>query len=107
MVADYFLRYDYYSSVLCVNKAKPELKCNGKCHLALQKQEDNEQNTPLPELRVFEFFAAQYLEAQESAAKELEFSYTFNFPYVNSLPQTGVILRLLRPPQLNLHRYLV
>ncbi len=32
-VVDYLVNYDYISTVLCENKAKPELKCNGKCHL--------------------------------------------------------------------------
>jgi len=32
-VIDYAVNYDYISKVLCINKAKPELKCNGKCHL--------------------------------------------------------------------------
>jgi len=32
-VLDYAINYDYISKVLCINKAKPELKCNGKCHL--------------------------------------------------------------------------
>jgi hypothetical protein len=27
------INYDYISKVLCINKDKPELKCNGKCHL--------------------------------------------------------------------------
>jgi hypothetical protein len=30
---DYAINYDYISKVLCINKDKPELKCNGKCHL--------------------------------------------------------------------------
>ena len=33
-VLEYFVNYDYIVNELCVNKAKPELHCNGKCHLA-------------------------------------------------------------------------
>ncbi|QCX39488.1 hypothetical protein FF125_13960 [Aureibaculum algae] len=33
-VIDYNLNYDYIAKVLCINKDEPELKCNGKCHLA-------------------------------------------------------------------------
>ena len=32
-VVDYVINYEYISKVLCENKAKPQLKCNGKCHL--------------------------------------------------------------------------
>ena len=43
-VVDYIVNYDYISKVLCENKTKPELKCNGKCHLIkeLAKVADNE-----------------------------------------------------------------
>jgi hypothetical protein len=42
-VMDYAINYDYISKVLCINKDKPELKCNGKCHLMkeLAKTEDD------------------------------------------------------------------
>ena len=32
-VLDYMVNYDYISKVLCENKEKPQLHCNGKCHL--------------------------------------------------------------------------
>lgn len=41
---DYQLRKDFISRVLCINKQKPQLNCNGKCYLAkrLQAAEDQE-----------------------------------------------------------------
>ncbi|MBB1150489.1 hypothetical protein HX062_07270 [Myroides sp. DF42-4-2] len=33
-VVEYVVLYDYIKNELCVNKEKPELACNGKCHLA-------------------------------------------------------------------------
>lgn len=43
-VAEYVFNYDYIAKELCENKAKPEMKCNGKCHLMkeLAKASDNE-----------------------------------------------------------------
>lgn len=32
-VVEYVVNYDYISKVLCENKEKPKLQCNGKCHL--------------------------------------------------------------------------
>ena len=32
-VYKYLLNYDYIVNVLCINKEKPELQCNGKCYL--------------------------------------------------------------------------
>lgn len=34
----YVANKEYVASELCVNKAKPQLHCNGKCHLAKQLQ---------------------------------------------------------------------
>jgi len=43
-VIEYVVNYDYISKVLCENKAKPKLQCNGKCHLMkeLAKASENE-----------------------------------------------------------------
>lgn len=30
---EYIINYDYIVKELCENKEKPQLKCNGKCHL--------------------------------------------------------------------------
>jgi hypothetical protein len=41
VVADYLLNRDYIAKILCINRDKPEMKCNGKCHLAKQlKKQD-------------------------------------------------------------------
>lgn len=32
-VVEYVVLYDYIKNELCVNKDKPEMECNGKCHL--------------------------------------------------------------------------
>ena len=31
--ADFIINNEYIASVLCINKEKPEMHCNGKCHL--------------------------------------------------------------------------
>lgn len=48
-VIEYIVNYDYISQVLCVNKDKPAMHCNGKCHLLqeLAKASDDEKsNSP-------------------------------------------------------------
>ena len=46
--ADYFLNKSYIAKVLCINKEKPKMHCNGKCYLARQikEQEQQEQQAP-------------------------------------------------------------
>lgn len=38
----------YIASVLCENKDKPEMKCNGKCHLNKQLKANEQQQQQLP-----------------------------------------------------------
>jgi len=46
-VVDYLVNYDYVSKVLCVNKDKPMLHCNGKCHLMKELAKAAENEKPL------------------------------------------------------------
>jgi len=48
---EYILNQNYIAEFLCINKDKPELQCNGKCHLVkqIEKQQENE---PLSSLRI-------------------------------------------------------
>lgn len=45
---EYIINYDYIVKELCENKEKPELKCNGKCHLMkeLAKTSEEDKNSP-------------------------------------------------------------
>lgn len=46
-VIDYVVNYEYITKVLCVNKAKPKLQCNGKCHLMKELAKTSESQTPI------------------------------------------------------------
>ncbi|WP_396166075.1 hypothetical protein [Flavobacterium sp.] len=46
-VVDYVVNYDYIRTVLCENKAKPELKCNGKCQLMKSLAKESEEEKPI------------------------------------------------------------
>lgn len=39
---EYAINQDYIAEFLCINKEKPEMQCNGKCHLykELEKQQE-------------------------------------------------------------------
>jgi hypothetical protein len=63
-VLEYVVNYEYISKVLCINKDKPKLQCNGKCHLMkeLAKASDAEKplssdkkgNAPILDVLIFE-----------------------------------------------------
>ena len=44
-VLEYVVNYDYIVNELCENKLKPELKCNGKCHLTKELAKASENNS--------------------------------------------------------------
>lgn len=46
-VIEYVVNYDYISKVLCVNKEKPKLQCNGKCHLMKELAKNSENENPI------------------------------------------------------------
>lgn len=45
-VFEYVMNYDYVVNVLCENKAKPEMHCNGKCHLMKELAKASETEKP-------------------------------------------------------------
>lgn len=45
-MVDYIVNYDYISTQLCENKEKPELECNGKCHLKKELAEVAKNENP-------------------------------------------------------------
>ncbi|MEN9488966.1 MAG: hypothetical protein RL494_1231 [Bacteroidota bacterium] len=46
-VVEYVVNYEYISKVLCVNKDKPKLQCNGKCHLMKELAKASENEKPI------------------------------------------------------------
>ena len=46
-VVEYVVNYEYISKVLCVNKDKPMLHCNGKCHLMKELAKASENEKPI------------------------------------------------------------
>lgn len=48
-VFQYVINYEYISEVLCINKEKPEMHCNGKCHLMQELAKASEDDKPLSE----------------------------------------------------------
>lgn len=48
---EYYSNKNFFAAVLCINKAKPELKCNGKCALSKKLKKafkDESQPTSVP-----------------------------------------------------------
>ena len=49
---EYLVNYEYISKVLCVNKEKPAMKCNGKSYLMKQLAKSAETEKPISDKKV-------------------------------------------------------
>jgi len=56
--ADFVANRDYIAKNLCVNRDRPEMKCNGKCQLCKRlRAEDKKENKGLPALKNLKLFS--------------------------------------------------
>ena len=46
-VLEYVVNYEYISKVLCINRDKPKMQCNGKCHLMKELAKASDAEKPL------------------------------------------------------------
>jgi hypothetical protein len=91
-VIDYAINYDYISKVLCINKDKPELKCNGKCHLMKELAKASEDDKPISSdkskvqisLLTFCYRGKFFFFLFQKDNQELNSSYTNLYSHLNS-----------------------
>jgi hypothetical protein len=99
-ILDYALHYNYIKTVLCVNKDKPEMHCNGQCHLKQmikkETQEENGQNSKFPKIEINRI---QFNCNKQVASVKVESILKNKKPiYKSSLVQQLVISKVFRPP---------
>lgn len=44
---EYIAFYDYFKNELCINRDKPQLECNGKCHLDKEMSKASDTDRPI------------------------------------------------------------
>lgn len=103
-VLDYMANYDYIVNTLCENRDKPELECNGKCHLSKELAKEagaddtNPQNktskTEIPQIIISELIQ-EYVFVSEN-----DFPSSEKSGYKPNLNSFLFISRILHPPQL-------
>ncbi len=96
-VIEFYLNQDFIAEFLCINRDKPELQCNGKCHLSkmIESETDNEQ-APTIDLREYPVALLNFKILEDtfknSAEVVLETSYNSDYSYL-------YFTSLLRPPR--------
>ncbi|MCD8528555.1 MAG: hypothetical protein LRY27_00890 [Chitinophagales bacterium] len=88
------------TETFCVNKDKPEMHCNGKCHLksAFEKTEQQQQNNKANDVRESSFFfPVFYAESILQVPKKLDEISIFNFRVLALT--ASYTFTILHPPQ--------
>jgi hypothetical protein len=104
-VVEYVVNYDYIVKVLCENKDKPEMQCNGKCHLTkeLAKEAGAEDKNPLngktSKTEIPQFIISENI-AEYMFASETEISSFENIGYKPNLNSSLYTSKILHPPRL-------
>lgn len=84
------LNIDYIIETYCINKEKPELKCNGQCHLADQLNFSDDTNEGNYALIVEAFFPVYFqsttlhIEGETYTKLKLKSRYNYILPFYNS-----------------------
>ncbi len=101
---DYAINYHYYAEEVCINKDKPEMHCNGQCHLKkeikkIYEEESipNKKKSTLPELKLKEYTAYQLYSVKTEYYKKLYILTTSDL-FINNALCKGYKTPLFRPP---------
>ncbi len=104
-VLDYVANYDYIVNTLCENKDKPEMECNGKCHLnkELAKEAGADDKNPLnsktSKTEIPQIIISENIK-EFSVAWGTEITSEENLGYMPNLIPSLFISKILHPPQL-------
>lgn len=101
-VIDYVVNYEYITKVLCVNKAKPKLQCNGKCHLMKELAKSSENEAPISSNKKMASQQFEILFLEEIKSFEITPIYFFETQQINT-DNSNLYFRLntasvFRPP---------
>lgn len=101
-VIDYGVNYDYISQVLCENKDKPQMHCNGKCHLMKEMAKEAGSEKPISSDKKHMVSENEILFYQEVQSFKPIRSYNLIIPVLNcrysDLYQYQNTPNVFRPP---------
>lgn len=104
-VAEYIMNYDYIKDVLCENKDRPMMNCDGKCYLAkmLAKEAEKHEKNPFGEKQSkTEIQPLVYLEFLPQLGVNFDFekSSLQQTLFIESLTSTLLAHDIVQPPEL-------
>lgn len=101
LMLNYALNKDSITELFCINKERPELKCDGKCHLGNQLNETKEssESPTIPEVRTFSEFVSAPV-SFELPVYSVDSRTKTGFSYFSCLAE-GFKVTLVPPPWLS------
>ncbi len=99
-ILGFYMNQAYIAKNLCVNRSKPELHCNGKCHLAKKMSEEDKKDRENPDRKTDSSNEVFYTAIEEqNVLKPLFTSITHSWvnPYCINIP-IGQPSAVFRPP---------
>jgi hypothetical protein len=100
-IMEYYANYDYIATVLCENKDKPYLECNGKCYLQKQLKEVNHDNhehkSTIPPIN-FDDYPVSPLDQYSYQLKDFK-EVSFEKYYSVSYTSQDFFKSVFKPPQ--------
>jgi len=99
-IVNFYMNQNEIIEEFCENKAKPELNCNGNCHLSkeLNKQVDNVSCQEKNQLSLSVFLPNAYNDIYGIELKHPEFKKNYNWYYKNDYYYL-LLDTILHPPQ--------
>ena len=102
-IIEYHANYDYIANVLCENRDKPYLECNGKCYLEKQLKKANHNNhdhkSTVPQIDFDKYPVSPLDQFSYKIKNSLELDIERFF--VQKHTSTDFFKSILKPPQLN------
>lgn len=100
-LVEYYANYDFFATVLCINKDKPKLACNGKCIL-MQKlknvaNDTNSQSTEVPGKISLKDYPIGFISFLKSASIKMTSGFSHSGFYTDRWP-SDIIFDIFHPP---------
>lgn len=99
IVAEYQLNKDYIAKNLCVNKSRPKMHCNGRCHMMKKFKQEEKQEQDNPERKAenkFELICAAF---HTDAITPAVIISAIQYPVLQERICTDYAASLFHPPQ--------
>ena len=99
IVLDFRLNRNYIAQNLCVNRNKPQMHCNGKCHMMKVMKQEQKKDQDNPERKAenkFELICAEYYQTRFNQGITIT---AINYPRLKETIYSGFSTASFHPPQ--------